>query len=191
MQYVDWFIAFVSAVIGGLITGFFSWWYYVWSSKDLKEEIESLKQRSEELSQDVRQEVLRSQEQLRNADDHIVYLIRLLAATGQIEPRRDDKGNVLISVGKAASVLFNVKDYETEAREREERERLAREERERELSRRPFRGPLRSIWQRLSDKKGEPETPSESAPNRTGPPEAQEPAEPRPWWRWWRRWFGA
>jgi hypothetical protein len=131
MQYVDWFIAFVSAVIGGLITGFFSWWYYVWSSKDLKEEIESLKQRSEELSQDVRQEVLRSQEQLRNADDHIVYLIGLLAATGQIEPRRDDKGNVLISVGKAAPVLYNVKDYETEAREREERERLAREERAR------------------------------------------------------------
>lgn len=155
MQYVDWFtvmIAFVSAVIGGFITGYFSWRYYVWSSEDLKEETESLTQRFEELSQDVRQEVLGSQEQLRNIDNRTVYLIQLLAATGQIEPRRDDKGNVLISVGKAASVLFNVKDYETEAREREERERLAREERGQELSRRPFLGPLRRIWQRFSDR---------------------------------------
>ena len=134
MQYVDWFdvmIAVVSAVIGLITGGYFSWRYYVWSSEDSKEETESLKQRFEELSQDVRQEVLGSQEQLRNIDNHIVYLIRLLADAGQIEPRRDDKGNVLIPVGKGASVLFNVKDYETEEREREERERLAREERAR------------------------------------------------------------
>jgi hypothetical protein len=155
MQCVDWFtvmIAFVSAVIGGFITGYFSWRYYVWSSEDSKEETENLKQRFEELSQDVRQEVLGSQEQLRNIDNHIVYLIRLLADAGQIEPRRDDKGNVLIPVGRTASLLWNVKDYETEEREREERERLAREERARELSRRPFLGPLRRIWQRLSDR---------------------------------------
>jgi hypothetical protein len=152
MQYVDWFtvmIAFVSAVIGGFITGYFSWRYYVWSSEDSKEEAESLKQRFEELSQDVRQEVLGSQEQLRNTDNHIIYLIRLLADAGQIEPRRDDKGNVLIPLEKTASLLWNVKDYETEEREREERERLAREERARELSRRPFLGPLRSIWRRI------------------------------------------
>ena len=152
MQCVDWFtvmIAFVSAVIGGFITGYFSWRYYVWSSEDSKEETENLKQRFEELSQDVRQEVLGSQEQLRNIDNHIVYLIRLLADAGQIEPRRDDKGNVLIPVGRTASLLWNVKDYETEEREREERERLAREERARELSRRPFLGPLRRIWQRV------------------------------------------
>jgi len=152
MQYVDWFtvmIAFVSAVIGGFITGYFSWRYYVWSSEDSKEEAESLKQRFEELSQDVRQEVLGSQEQLRNTDNHIIYLIRLLADAGQIEPRRDDKGNVLIPLEKTASLLWNVKDYETEEREREERERLAREERARELSRRPFLGPLRSIWRRM------------------------------------------
>jgi len=152
MQYVDWFtvmIAFVSAVIGGFITGYFSWRYYVWSSEDSKEEAESLKQRFEELSQDVRQEVLGSQEQLRNTDNHIIYLIRLLADAGQIEPRRDDKGNVLIPLEKTASLLWNVKDYETEEREREERERLAWEERARELSRRPFLGPLRSIWRRM------------------------------------------
>jgi len=152
MQYVDWFtvmIAFVSAVIGGFITGYFSWRYYVWSSEDSKEEAESLKQRFEELSQDVRQEVLGSQEQLRNTDNHIIYLIRLLADAGQIEPRRDDKGNVLIPLEKTASLLWNVKDYETEEREREERERLAREERARELSRRPFLGPLRSFWRRM------------------------------------------
>jgi hypothetical protein len=155
MQCVDWFtvmIAFVSAVIGGFITGYFSWRYYVWSSEDSKEETENLKQRFEELSQDVRQEVLGSQEQLRNIDNHTVYLIRLLADAGQIEPRRDDKGNVLIPLEKTASLLWNVKDYETEEREREERERLAREERARELSRRPFLGPLQRVWQRLSDR---------------------------------------
>jgi hypothetical protein len=154
MQYVDWFtviISFVSAAIGGFITAYVSRKYYVWSSEDLKEETESLTQRFEELSQDVRQEVLGSQEQLRNTDNHIIYLIRLLADAGQIEPRRDDKGNVLIPVGRTASLLSNVKDYETEEREREERERLAREERARGLSRRPFLGPLRHIGQRLSD----------------------------------------
>ena len=33
-----------------------------------------------------------------------------------------------------------------------------------------------------------PEPPSESPANTAAPPEAQEPAEPRPWWR---RWLGA
>ena len=159
MQGVDWFtviftviVALISAVIGGFFAGHYSWRYYVSASEDLKKETERLTRRFEELSQDLRQEVLGSKEQLRNTDDHIVYLIRLLADAGQIEPRRDDKGNVLIPVGGTRSAFYAVKDYETEEREREERERLAREERARELSRRPFLGPLRRIWQRLSDR---------------------------------------
>jgi hypothetical protein len=153
MQCVDWvtvIVALVSAVIATLVTGHFAWRYYVSSSEDLKEQTESLRRRFEELSHDLRQTVLTSQEQLRNLDAHIIYLIKELADAGQIEPRRDEKGNVLLTAGSERQILYNVKDHETEKREREEREKLAQEENEQELSRRPFRGPLHRIRQRLS-----------------------------------------
>jgi hypothetical protein len=160
MQGVDWFtviftviISFVSAVIGavigGFITAYVSWWYYVWSSEDLKEEIKSLKQRFEELSRDVRQEILGARKQLWNIEKHIVYLIQLLADAGQIKPPRDDKGTVRIPHESTRSDSYPVKDYETEEREREERETRAREARDRELSRRPLPGLLRSIRRRI------------------------------------------
>jgi hypothetical protein len=39
-----------------------------------------------------------------------------------------------------------------------------------------------------SEARASPETPPADAPSTSAPPEAQEPAEPRPWWR---RMFGA
>jgi hypothetical protein len=149
---MDWFtviVAFISAVIGGLITGYFSWRYYVWASTDLKEASEDLARRHEELNQDLRQEVLSAQQQLRNTHGLIFYMIQLLAEAGQIEPRRDEQGNVLAPVPVDTDLRWGINTFESEKREREERERIAQEERERELDRRPFRGPWRRIRQRI------------------------------------------
>jgi hypothetical protein len=152
VQGVDWFtviVAVASILFGAFITGFYSWWYYGWGSKDFQQKIEGLTQRYEELNQDLRQEVLSTQQDLRNINDRIVYMIQLLADAGLIQPRRNEEGKVLFPFTKDLDLRWQVKDFETEERERAERERAEREEKEQEISRRPFRGPLRRFWQRI------------------------------------------
>lgn len=151
MESIDLFtviITLLSFLIGALITAYFAWRYYQWASEDLNRAAEVLTRRQEELNQDLRQEVLNLQQQLQNIRSLIMYTIQLLADAGQIEPRRDEQGNLVLSVRKDVSLVWNTKDKETEEKGREKRERAAREERERELSRRPFRGLWRHILRR-------------------------------------------
>jgi hypothetical protein len=82
---------------------------------------------------------------------------------------------------------FRVRLELSERAESTLREELAEERRRREEAERD-REDLRRELAAIRETRESPETASEGAPNRTGPPPAETPAESRPWWR---RWFGA
>jgi hypothetical protein len=130
-----------------------------------------------------------------------VDAVRKRIARGTLESEKAD-GKVYVWLDDGApqsdtDALTSAKD-ETIAVLREqleaERENLRAERNAHAEARRLLAAALERIPPQLeaptapAESRESPETPAEGRPSTTGAPEAQEPAEPRPWWR---RMFGA
>jgi hypothetical protein len=131
-----------------------------------------------------------------------VDAIRKRVSRGTIPHEKDEDGRVWVILDTDQDSASKVRDADQPQSDKdalisEMSARIASLERQLEAERQAnseHRRLLAAALERIppqlgapSEARESPETPSESAPNRTGPPEAERLAEVRPWWR---RFFG-
>jgi hypothetical protein len=124
-----------------------------------------------------------------------VDAIRKRVARGTIPHEKDEDGRVWVILDTDQAVASKVRDTDQPQSDKdalisEMRERVASLERQLEAERqansehrRLLAAALERIPPQLETSPESPETPSEPPANTAAPPEAEEPAETRPWWR--------
>jgi hypothetical protein len=123
-------------VLGGAVLGWATALIFARKqARDLDQTAERLERVSGQLTGTLRQEVLALREDVRNVHGLNVYLIELLAEAGQIEPRRDEQGNVVFPLETRLDVRWEVRTRE--------QERIAQLEEALRQAQRP------SLWRRI------------------------------------------
>jgi hypothetical protein len=132
---VDALFLFVGIVLGWAFGWATALFFARYQARDLAQTAERLERVSGQLTGALRQEVLAVRADVRNVHGLIVYLIELLAEAGQIEPRRDEQGNVVTQVEIRLDAGWEVRTRE--------QERIAQLEEALRQAQRP------SLWRRI------------------------------------------